>query len=90
MRSLVEMLSGRPTVYLVIHRSHLLLWRVSSLDSWVLDKAHDSAAPCRRTDKTTAEYTLIFTLNETLEVKNKVYSLLAMVVSVLLHGAAES
>ena len=29
-----------------------LLWRVSSLDSWVLDKAHDSAAPCRRTDKT--------------------------------------
>ena len=35
MRSLVEMLSGRPTVSLVIHRSQLL-WRVSSLDSWVL------------------------------------------------------
>ena len=32
-----------------------LLWRVSSLDSWFLDKAHDSAAPCRRTDKTMAE-----------------------------------
>ena len=44
------MLSGRPTVSLVIHRSQLL-WRVSSLDSWFLDKAHDSAAPCRRTDK---------------------------------------
>ena len=43
MRSLVEMLSGRPTVSLVIHRSQLL-WRVSSLDSWVLDKARDSAA----------------------------------------------
>ena len=42
MRSLVEMLSGRPAVSLVIHRSQLL-WRVSSLDSWVLDKAHDSA-----------------------------------------------
>ena len=39
---------------LVIHRSQLL-WRVSSLDSWFLDKAHDSAAPCRRTDKTMAE-----------------------------------
>ena len=26
-----------------------------SLDSWFLDKAHDSAAPCRRTDKTMAE-----------------------------------
>ena len=53
MRSLMEMLSGRPTVSLVIHRSQLL-WRVSSLDSWFLDKAHDSAAPCRRTDKTMA------------------------------------
>ena len=50
MRSLVEMLSGRPTVSLVIHRSQLL-WRVSSADNWILDKAHDSAAPCRRTDK---------------------------------------
>ena len=49
MRSLVEMLSGRPTVSLVIHRSQLL-WRVSSIDSWFLDKAHDSAAPCRRTE----------------------------------------
>ena len=39
----MEMLSGRPTVSLVIHRSQLL-WRVSSLDSWVLDKARDSAA----------------------------------------------
>ena len=44
----MEMLSGRPTVSLVIHRSQLL-WRVSSLDSWFLDKAHGSAAPCRRT-----------------------------------------
>ena len=33
------------TVSLVIHRSQLF-WRVSSLDSWFLDKAHDSAAPC--------------------------------------------
>ena len=32
MRSLVEMLSGLPTVSLVIHRSQLL-WRVSCLDS---------------------------------------------------------
>ena len=48
MRSLVEMLSGQPTVSLVINHSQLL-WRVSSLDSWVwirpmmawvLDKAH--------------------------------------------------
>ena len=31
--------AGRPTVSLVIHRSQLL-WRVSSLDSWFLDKAH--------------------------------------------------
>ena len=68
------MLSGRPTVSLVLHRSQLLR-RVSSLDSWVLGKAHDSAAPCRRTDKTTAEYTLIFTLNETLEVKTMLLSL---------------
>ena len=36
----MDMLSGRPTVSLVIHRSQLL-WRVSSLDSWFLDKAHD-------------------------------------------------
>ena len=71
MRFLVEMLPGRPTVSLVIHRSQLL-WRVSvgfcfswfqlvsvSVQrvsvgfsfSWILDKAHDSAAPCRRTDK---------------------------------------
>ena len=46
MRSLVEMLPGLPTVSLVKHRSQLL-WRVSSLDSWVLDKDkdQDSAAP---------------------------------------------
>ena len=69
------MLSGRPTVSLVIHRSQLL-WRVSSLDSWVLDQAHESATPCRRTDKTMGEYTLFFTLNETfLEVKNMLLSL---------------
>ena len=79
MISLFEMLSGRPTVSLVIHRSQLL-WRVSSLDSWFLDKAHDSAAPCRRTDKTMAEQTLIFTLNETfLEVKTILLLLLLMI-----------
>ena len=33
-----------PNLSLVIHRSQLE-WRVSSLGSWVLDKAHDSAAP---------------------------------------------
>ena len=75
MRSLVEMLSGRLTVSLVIHRSQLL-WRVSRLDSWVLDKAHDSVAPYRRTDTTMAEQTLILTLNETfLEVKTMPLSL---------------
>ena len=37
---LVDMLSGPPTVSLVIHLSQLL-WRVSSLDSWILDKAHN-------------------------------------------------
>ena len=54
MSFLQEILGGdavrTTTVSLVIHRSQLL-WKVSSLDSWVLVKAHDSAAPCRRTDK---------------------------------------
>ena len=53
-QEVVEMPYGRPTVSLVIHCSQLL-WRVSSLDSWFLDKSHDSAAPSRRTDKTMAE-----------------------------------
>ena len=44
MRSLVEILSGLPTVSLVIHRSQLLCV-VSSLDRWVLNKAHDYVAP---------------------------------------------
>ena len=65
----------RPAVSLVIHRSQLL-WRVSSLDCWVLDKAHDSAAPCRRTDKPWLNKHYFFTLNETfLEVITMLLSL---------------